>query len=511
MRLNIEIIFEKIRQPDSKLYLKKETKQQNLFPLSGVRLWQHGPTNLRTDILYLCNYTDYCSQKKMLPEDCSLLITGRLGTDPVLPDTGSFILHNSSEEPLTLLEKIQSIFDTYTEWMEAINSALLGNQSLQDLFNLSAKFLKNPLAMFDSAQTLIMTTGTFGDKSPDSVWQEAFKLGYALKGTDTNYLENKLANDSMPFFYNSSDSHSKIRRLIAPLRVNHTRIGILGMTELQAPIDRVEYYNVHLVQIIMERAFTLKQQNNFFTSDTPKYLFQLLQGECPPLDLVSYQLSLFGQSVNSPFTLWVLISLDSSDSAHSVFKHYQSIQRLFPEDLLFFYENRLLVCSFHTDLSKSEVFLSNLSTRLGYLGLLAVYSMDFYNFTHLHHAYQQCAITLLRQDLIVGKIYPASESLIDYIKRNLEQLPMASGLLHPGTILLTEQNPDYGIQLLKTLQAYCMCGGNISAAAKVLFIHRHTMLYRMECISKIAHIDFNSLKAIDYLYINISCMLLLKQ
>ncbi|MCD8363776.1 MAG: helix-turn-helix domain-containing protein [Lachnospiraceae bacterium] len=44
----------------------------------------------------------------------------------------------------------------------------------------------------------------------------------------------------------------------------------------------------------------------------------------------------------------------------------------------------------------------------------------------------------------------------------------------------------------------------------MLFIHRHTMLYRMECISKIAHIDFDSLKPADYIQINISCLLLLQ-
>lgn len=48
------------------------------------------------------------------------------------------------------------------------------------------------------------------------------------------------------------------------------------------------------------------------------------------------------------------------------------------------------------------------------------------------------------------------------------------------------QNAD----LLKTLEAFFTCHGNLSETAKLLIVHRNTLLYRMNRISEIASIDF---------------------
>ena len=45
--------------------------------------------------------------------------------------------------------------------------------------------------------------------------------------------------------------------------------------------------------------------------------------------------------------------------------------------------------------------------------------------------------------------------------------------------------------LIKTLEAFFTCHGNLSQTAEMLIVHRNTLLYRMNRINEIADIDLN--------------------
>ena len=56
---------------------------------------------------------------------------------------------------------------------------------------------------------------------------------------------------------------------------------------------------------------------------------------------------------------------------------------------------------------------------------------------------------------------------------------------------LTHYDLRQGAELIKTLEAFFNCHGNLSQTAKTLIIHRNTLLYRMNRINEVAGIDLN--------------------
>jgi purine catabolism regulator len=56
---------------------------------------------------------------------------------------------------------------------------------------------------------------------------------------------------------------------------------------------------------------------------------------------------------------------------------------------------------------------------------------------------------------------------------------------------LTEYDLRQNADLIKTLEAFFNCHGNLSQTAEVLIVHRNTLLYRMNRINEIAEIDLN--------------------
>ncbi|MEL7436524.1 MAG: helix-turn-helix domain-containing protein, partial [Chloroflexota bacterium] len=56
---------------------------------------------------------------------------------------------------------------------------------------------------------------------------------------------------------------------------------------------------------------------------------------------------------------------------------------------------------------------------------------------------------------------------------------------------LTEYDLRQNADLIKTLEAFFTCHGNLSQTAEMLIVHRNTLLYRMNRINEIAEIDLN--------------------
>ena len=57
--------------------------------------------------------------------------------------------------------------------------------------------------------------------------------------------------------------------------------------------------------------------------------------------------------------------------------------------------------------------------------------------------------------------------------------------------VLTEYDHRQHADLIKTLEAFFACHGNLSQTAEMLIVHRNTLLYRMNRINEIAEIDLN--------------------
>ncbi|MCK4901006.1 MAG: helix-turn-helix domain-containing protein, partial [Anaerolineales bacterium] len=51
---------------------------------------------------------------------------------------------------------------------------------------------------------------------------------------------------------------------------------------------------------------------------------------------------------------------------------------------------------------------------------------------------------------------------------------------------------DGNEELIRTLESYFKHNANLSQTAEALFIHRNTLLYRMERIAQILDLDFNN-------------------
>lgn len=61
--------------------------------------------------------------------------------------------------------------------------------------------------------------------------------------------------------------------------------------------------------------------------------------------------------------------------------------------------------------------------------------------------------------------------------------------------ILADSDRDYGTSYVSTLETYLECNCSLAAAAEKLFIHRNTMVYRVNKIRELTKMDFNDMNA----------------
>ena len=77
-----------------------------------------------------------------------------------------------------------------------------------------------------------------------------------------------------------------------------------------------------------------------------------------------------------------------------------------------------------------------------------------------------------------------AERLLEELARSPDLAPFRE-LVRP----LAEHDRERRSDLVRTLRAYFAAGGNASEAADRLFLHRNSMLYRLERIGKLTGLD----------------------
>jgi DNA-binding PucR family transcriptional regulator len=78
----------------------------------------------------------------------------------------------------------------------------------------------------------------------------------------------------------------------------------------------------------------------------------------------------------------------------------------------------------------------------------------------------------------------AAKRLLEMLARSPDLAPFRE-LVRP----LVEHDRERRSDLLRTLRAYFAAGGNASEAADRMFLHRNSMLYRLERIQKLTGLD----------------------
>ena len=304
----------------------------------------------------------------------------------------------------------------------------------------------------------------------------------------------KLGDQKGPFLYKSSES-DKYTNLIANLYKNDMKIGSFGSTDINQPYSMGQQSLVGHLKKVVEAAFCVQTEEDFYISNSTSIIERMLKGFFVEEKAIKAIISELNWNNFNSYYLVVFDCFIADFAEESMVKVYRShIKRFLPKALIVLYKSQLVA----VQPSDIEFYsLKDFKKKLSESGLKCGISFKFSDFIDLKYYYKQ-AVSALREGM--GKLDSLSKHTNcflyqDYFTEDLiHSLEKESGLRHlcrPEIFILKEHDDNAGSEYIKTLYQYLLCGENISATSEALFIHRNTLLYRIERIKEMINTDLD--------------------
>lgn len=395
---------------------------------------------------------------------------------------------------------VQSIFEKYTSWENEVLQAIASKSSIHNIISRCAKMLKNPIALFDTSYVMIEKAGDFSSDNTDTIWDEVIHQGY-FSIQNHSASEGKLLLDSKVPFVIQLDSITKAQTCI---RQNGQIVAYLGATDLKGPFTAGQLAIIYAVQRFFETTDALASVS-FDENKKSDIVFQrLLQGYNIEESVVHYVLDHFNWKVNDTFQLIYFYDLENSFTENQAPLIFSIKKKLSNAKVYLFEEGILAIC--HQSANDRQDYDSILLPLITKQRMAAVISEKFNDFFHLRYAYLQCRMTMtFSQPQKISGIWHFSDIFENYIMQSLTDTASLQALCHPYILSLSKnaRGKDY----IRTLQTYIMYGRNISDTANQLYVHRNTLIYRIEKLEKDLHLDFKTASEKELFFLYLSCLI----
>lgn len=502
MRLPISYLLHKIRK-DICFYHQIEydmdfTVYPPVFYIDGERFLE--------DTIYIANADDIDSGQK-LPLGTFILYKGKLKFSP----KKNMIKLNDSASFYQIHNKLQECFVRVGNWEQKLQEALYRKADFSEIVKICGEFLERPIGLMNPQFFLDAeyfpegSTHLFDQKDGKEPGKFSAQIVNAIK-SDDYYKQMELYQ--MPFTYSVSEFHEVF--YCANLLYQNTFIGRLIMREGDM---EVRPWNTYFLERI--RYFILPDYVHFWENGHPqeKYhdlLITLFTGkEYSQRLLEQFLKDKLWNADDYYLCFYILTSTEDIDN-HTQKYFAREIESILTDAVCFVLDEQIAVL-YHIGKTISDHEESSIKTDNKLLNLLREsnfrmgVSRPFRYVSNICYGYSQAIAALECGQSEYPMLWNVSfeQVVIPYILKNCCGNLPKEFICHPALFYLKELDEINGSSYLKTLKTYLECNQNIVQASKALFIHRGTMIYRMERIREMTGLSIDSLQERMYLLLSI--------
>lgn len=458
-------------------------------------------------VLYV---TDSMSALSQLPDDGLLhllLCTDKQFDPDQTPDNISLLIVYPCA--LSTAEDLISSFYTLScgraLMADSLLDILFSENGIQAMVDKVYPVFQNPIVVFDAGFHLI--AANFNEIKNLPIAQKI------LENMGFSEAEFHLANQN-------SYIHKRAMKSSAPTRIHHKEIGYdqyicpinsekaYGHIVLTASNHPFRDYDAEFLTTLQKAIDQQIKKEEFVRNNRGfqyEYLLKdILDGKVAitkaQASLLNYTSSEFGCTLYC-----MVVETAKSSNAFSTLHVRSDIESCFPESKTLLYNGEIVAILKMT--STSQMMKSDLQSLQEICeehGLFAGLSNEFHSISDLPAFYTQAL-----RAIEMGSCHANEPSLFvyrnyyqDHLFHLFTQKESARIFCHPQMLYLLNYDKNHDSELAKTLYMFLVNERNHSAAAKELFVHRNTFIYRMKKINDMLDIDYENYTERQYLILS---------
>lgn len=407
-----------------------------------------------------------------------------------------------------IMNELAEIFHKYEEWSQKLYEAGLSNSSVQALLDLTDEIIPNPMAVVGMDFKIVASKKMAFQEGYNSILgsdEETAGLVFSLK-QDPNY---EAAFHRVGYFYYPGNSTAAPSLCVNIRRFDQTSYRLMFM-QGEAPLDETFGFVLEHLGRMVSHALSTNVVGNHDTRYRLRKIFITLLTE-PGADYVeiSRQLSDNGWQ-SSHYYLCMLIQTGLLDRENMTALSICSyVENMVPASCAVVHKENVVV---YIDLDLCRLDENDINRKLaGFIRdsfLNAGYSRRLLGHFNFHRQYVQASISLQ-----VGRrknphqwIHRFNDiALIYLLEQTTRKLP-AYMVCHEKLLELKYKSEKSGSQLYQTLRCYLENHQSIAKTAQALYIHRSTLLYRLDRIHEIMKSDYTDPDEVLYLLLSFRLM-----
>ena len=471
MRISMQILADRLRQNYPECVLGEMSEEMNLKrPL----FYQNG-TDFKKNKVYIAREADVTWPILRDHGDNLVLVVGMKYSSPEQAVNGVCFF---SEEcnPEALFNTVQRIFDTYDAWDERMQNLALSERTLKTLLDASHRIFHNPI-MVSTTEGFIIDYSSLMDTMPE--FQEILQHNQVTVFADDEERQGELSE--VRHYQDPVTQKNNLFVDIYDKNRNAYRVIIVEATR------KLKTYDEYIRQMLEK--YTVLQSDISYTLD--RLLSNILTDE--EMDATSLEPrfeNFHWKECHTYFCMNIHMSTVDRQNLTVVRFICNRIESLIKGSCAFLLDDNIVVY-----------------VNLHYLGksledaVKAGISYEFAGLQSLKQYYLQSRIALEEG----MKRYPLrwvnrfDEIALDYLMGKCTERLEPKVVCSQAVLTLRDYDRDHKTEYYETLRTYITCQMNAVKAAKELFIHRSTFLYRMTHIKDLINIDLENPDQLLYL------------
>ena len=485
----MQILADRLRQNYPECRLGKMSEDMNLKrPL----FYQNG-TDFKKNKVYITRASDLTPEQLAEHGDNLVLAVGDFKEMETLPDgVGCFPQEINAE---ALFNTAQRAFDTYDAWDERMQSMALSESTLKSLLYASYRIFHNPL-MVSTTEGFMVDHSSLMDTLPE--FQEILSHNQVSVVACSEEHQEPFA---VQHYQDPVTKRNNLFVEIYDKNRNSYRVILVEASRKLRLYD--EYLLQHLakyVQQMLER-YTVVQEDISYTLD--RLLSNILTEDSIGVDSLESRFESFHwKESHRYFCMNIHVSTVDRQNLTVVRFICNRIESLMRGSCAFLLHENIVVYVNLNDYGKSlEEALEAVKEFLKDSYLKAGISYTFTGLRSLKQYYLQSRIALEEG----MKRYPLrwinrfENIALDYLLGKCTEVLEPEVVCSRAVLDLKKYDQEHKTDYYLTLKTYITCQMNAVQAAKKLFIHRSTFLYRMAHIKELVQIDLEDPDQLLYL------------
>lgn len=470
------------------------------FSITSVCFFTKDTNFTNTEFLYIGYASEFLPQNSfegpiviICIEDIPILENFQLLSEiyliRLLADTNILAVYNT----INILFHEDILIKSFTE---KLYQSIVLDFDIQEICDLAATFLQNPLVVLDNSLKHIAISSDV--ELEDHIWMDQQKNGNFISEHSIQLITKQ--KEYKKDYYNTEPvilpkGELKYPRIISHIFVNHKPVGTIVIFEVHKKFKNVDLYFAKMISDVLSLGMKKNSFALYSKGVIYEHLFHDLLNETISSSALYERIQL--QNLNIQDDIYVIaIDISEFDKTYKTLQYFRSsLDEIIRDGKSVIYENYIVIIIMRKSnayLSKMEI--NEINNFCEKKNLYAGICKCFHDVSKLKFYFEQ-AVTSLRLNRKLRKTHKLSfyeefttDHMIDIAFKNIDLKQFCDENL----LKLIEYDKSNNTTFASSLHEFLIHERNLAHTAKALHIHRNTLIYRINKIQEITNHDLEN-------------------